>query len=226
MSDSKSNISITTNNQPMSHKLRRKRKARHSKQVGDGKCWNILSQPKPAPLVRANVDRVYEVIQTQDAGLLVTTSTTVPVFASFGFSASSFDQLTSFQNLFDQYKIVDIEFWLQPENSTAPAIGEFATVLDYDDTANLSTYAQATDYPSCVESSILVGQYRHFRPHIAVAAYSGAFTSFANQIAPWIDMASPSVVHYGVKLAAQATPTAAVKIHGVIRFRVLFRNLR
>jgi len=44
---------------------------------------------------------------------------------------------------------------------------------------------------------------------MAVAAYSGAFTSYSNLVGGWIDSASPAVQHYGIKLA---TPIATGSI--------------
>jgi len=67
--------------------------------------------------------------------------------------------------------------------------------------------------------------YRKFIPHVAVASYSGTFTSFTNEVAPWIDIASPSVQHYGLKTACTPT-TAVVQYTARARLSVSFRNVR
>lgn len=58
---------------------------------------------------------------------------------------------------------------------------------------------------------------------MAVAVYSGAFTSFANAPSSWIDSGSPNVQHYGLKAAV--TATAAVQTYNLqVRARVSFRQ--
>ena len=42
-------------------------------------------------------------------------------------------------------------------------------------------------------------------PRISTAAYSGAFTSYTNTKAPWIDCNSPTVQHFGMKFGIDAT---------------------
>jgi len=66
---------------------------------------------------------------------------------------------------------------------------------------------------------------RKWRPHIATAAYSGVFTSFKNEPSTWIDVASPGVQHYGLKVAADVTSTNSVAIKMFVRVWVQFRNV-
>jgi hypothetical protein len=42
---------------------------------------------------------------------------------------------------------------------------------------------------------------------VSTALYAGSFTSFGNVSSPWIDMASPNVEHYGVKIGMTPTDT-------------------
>lgn len=57
---------------------------------------------------------------------------------------------------------------------------------------------------------------------MAVAVYSGAFTSFSNAPAGWIDAASPGVQMYGIK-TAMTTSTAiigyTINIKAIVSFR-------
>jgi len=130
--------------------------------------------------------------------------------------------------IFDQYRIDEIEEWIFPSligNTTQAFSGLLATVVDYDDATVLSTYAQAEDYTNCVHGPASEGHYRRFQPHVAIAAYSGTFTSFSNVVAPWIDLASPSVQHYGLKAAVQPSGVA-MGYSTVTRIHVSFRNVR
>jgi hypothetical protein len=193
----------------------------------DGKTWSIASMGKPASIIPGRINNVpYNVMQSVDGGALLTTSTTVPTFGAIYFTAGGLDQFSSFATVFDQYKIELIEAWLTPQFN--PANGpnsEYCSVIDFDDTNNLTTYAQATDYQNAVESAIGIGQYRCFKPHVATATYSGTFTGYGNVESPWIDAVSSTVQHYGLKVAAQVTPAAST-IHIVYRLHISFRNIR
>jgi len=60
---------------------------------------------------------------------------------------------------------------------------------------------------------------------MAVAAYAGSFTSYANMEPQWIDCASPSVQHYGFKCAVN--PTGVAMTFDLIgKIWVQFRNSR
>lgn len=59
---------------------------------------------------------------------------------------------------------------------------------------------------------------RTVMPRIALGAYSGAFTSYANRKPGWIDTASPSVQHYGLKGVFEVVNPSAV-VH-YINFKV------
>jgi len=108
---------------------------------------------------------------------------------------------------FDQYKIEAIRFNIRSQqnaiglttNSTT-SLGSLWCVIDYDDASVLTSATQANSY-----SNVLVlppGQScsRIFKPRIAVGAYQGAFTGYANLASQWIDAGSSSVQHYGIKL--------------------------
>jgi len=110
-------------------------------------------------------------------------------------------------------------------NAGTGAFGYFTTVVDYDDATALTLPAQALDYSNALSGEGYQAQRRVFKPHVAIAAYSGAFTSFANEESPWIDNISSGVQHYGVKTAW--TVTAALQHMDVnVRMWLQFRNVR
>jgi len=194
----------------------------------DGSTWSLTSSPQPsaAMSVHANT-RPYNLVQTYDLGTILTTSTSAATFGSSYFTAGGVDQISSLTAVFDQYRIAEIEVWIRPTSFSASSAinSRFASVIDYDDAANLSSYQSALDYTNCVDTFLSDGHYRRFKPHIAVAAHSGSFTSYQNVEAPWIDCSSTSVQHYGIKLAAQtAAGSATIVITARLHFQ--FRNIR
>jgi len=158
----------------------------------------------------------------------LSSSASVAVFSGMNFQLANLDQVSTLAALFDQYQLTEIECWIVPRNlntGSNPNYGLLASVIDYDDSTSLSTFGQATDYQNAVISSGVEGHYRRFTPHAAVAAYSGSFTAYQNVAAPWIDAASTTVQHYGLKVAWTVTDTAYV-VDLITRYHVSWRNLR
>jgi len=170
----------------------------------------------------------YRMTQELEALATLTSSTTLETFTSNIFRLSNLTNDSSFQAIFDQYRIEAIEAWIIPNNknlNTSNDCGLMTSVIDYDDNTNLTSVALANVYPNAVVTSGSEGHYHKFTPHVAVAAYSGAFTSFANETAPWIDIASDGVLHYGVKTAW--TATSVVMTYNILfRYHLAFRNVR
>ncbi len=170
-------------------------------------------------------------VTTQDNSILVTltnnsppsfsTSTTVPTFLGYYAALSQFSA-SNYTALFDQYRIEQLELWLEPENTNA-ICAELATCVDYDDANAPGSIANVADRQDALVGMGAAGRYHKWVPHVAVAAYSGTFTSFINEPAPWVDSASTGVQHYGFKIAALATPSSVVNylitVRAVVRFR-------
>lgn len=153
-----------------------------------------------------------------------TTSTTVPVFASYIGTLSAFVDVAAYTNLFDQYRIDEMELWITPQapQGTTTFAAQFYAV-DLDDGNVPTSSADVIDKQSSVESSGPSGIYIKWQPHMAVALYSGTFTSYGNEPAGWIDCASPNVQHYGVKAAFEPTPSSfRYIVHA--KARVSFRS--
>jgi len=103
--------------------------------------------------------------------------------------------------------------------------GILVTVVDNDDSNNLTSFAQAEDYENAIVGTGIQCQTRTQVPHAAVAAYSGAFSSFANVASPWIDCTSAGVVHYGIK-TAWSTTDIVYTTDITNRYWFEFRNVR
>jgi hypothetical protein len=145
---------------------------------------------------------------------------------SFYFTINSVDQITALAAVFDQYRIDEIELWWIPRVIAGLSNpGQVLSTIDYDDAAALTTVAQASDYDNCLTTSAYTGHYRRFKPHIALGAYSGTFTSYQNAGPSWIDFNSTTVQHYGVKFAV--TVQSAASVFDVnIRYHISMRNVR
>jgi len=168
---------------------------------------------------------VYRLTQFVEGSTLLTSSVVSQQFGGIGATLSQLNQVGTLQALFDQYRINLVEVWIIPDGAAAgDTIAMYVSAIDYTDTTNFSNVADGMDYATAVVSQLPQAQYRCFRPHIAVAAYAGAFTSFANEESPWIDCASPAVVHYGLKVGCEMT-TVATPIRYMLRLHVEFRDI-
>jgi hypothetical protein len=186
-----------------------------------------LSNPIPAGNKYLPDNQIYTTNAEYETLSAFSSSTTVPVFYGTYFTVGSLDQFSSLSAVFDQYRVDEVEWWCVPNNHvTSQNGGGFLTsVVDYDDANALSTVPQALDYQNALTNEASAGHYRRFKPHAAVAMYSGTFASYGNIESPWIDCASPSVQHYGIKIAV----TAMSSISGyntITRLLVSFRNVR
>jgi hypothetical protein len=193
--------------------------------------WNVNAERCPNFNNTISKDnKVYTVRQTSNQGTVISSNGAVTALYARAFTSADILQFSSFATIFDQYKIEMLELWLTPYGvGTVPGYtggGKFVTVVDYDD-ANAPTSLQSLqEYQNAVTTRFTDGHYIKFRPHIAEAAYGGAFTQFLNRPSDWIDCGSTGVQHYGLKLAMDITPaTGDVKMDLSTRLTVSFRNV-
>lgn len=150
-------------------------------------------------------------------------------------------QSATFTGLFDQYRIdkivIDFIPMTQMNNfSVGTAVGNvnnpglFGTIVDYDDATALTTLADYEQFPNfkyqpCISMRT---HRRSFRPHIAVGAYNGAFAGYKNEPAGWIDCATNSIQHYGIKIFwdGYANANALQTFQVMCKYHLSFKNVR
>jgi hypothetical protein len=180
------------------------------------------------PLSRSLGDNIYNLIQTGNTSSLVS-SASGPAYASLYLTLSQLDQYTSLVAVFDQYRIKAVEISFRPrisqESAASANTGLFCTVIDVDDAASLTSFAQAEDYQTALVGRGFECQTRTFKPHAAMALYSGSFSGYGNTESPWIDSSSSTVQHYGVKTAWTITDSAYT-IDYTCRYWLQFKNVR
>lgn len=160
-------------------------------------------------------------------GNSITTSTTVPVFRSHFFTIADCPDFASLSEIFDQYRIDRVEARFVPNISeslgSTPLAGKAYSVIDFDDANLFTSITEPQEYSNCLVWEPTDPIQIAFAPHFAYAAYgSSVFGSFANSKPNWIDCASSTVQHYGIKLAFTTT-TTAVTYSVVFRYHVSFR---
>lgn len=166
------------------------------------------------------------VIHGRVDGTLVTSSASVPTFGSVNFTLNNVANSAIYTSCFDQYRFDEIEVWIEPAQGPASVpsdVGILASTVDLDDSTTPTSFGVVESAQGALVTSSFAGHYHKFQPHMAVAVYSGAFTSFANAPADWIDVASGSVQHYGIKAAISGTTTVSTWRYEM-RCKISFRQ--
>jgi hypothetical protein len=163
----------------------------------------------------------------------VNTNVTSDCCYSMFFMLNDIPQSSTFTALFDQYRIRRIDVTFAPNYSNVALLSSTQALtvtpnqlwytVDLDDASVASPLSALQEYESikCVELGVNPEPFTvSFKPHVAVAAYSGAFTSYANQPNEWIDCGSPSVQHYGIKWG---TPCPVNTSFGIPSYNIICR---
>lgn len=199
-----------------------------SRLVKDGqvvaKIYDVLGV-RPYPTI-TSLEQGITVTLVGNAALF-TTSATVPVYGGTFYTLNQFGDYTQYSTLFDQYLIHQIEVWIEPYNPTmTSSLGSTTmyTAIDLDDANTPAGAADVSERQGSLAGSTVIGRYHKWKPHVAIAEYSGAFTSFGNEPSGWIDVASPAVQHYGLKWATVGADGTARSISQEYRATISFRG--
>jgi hypothetical protein len=149
-------------------------------------------------------DRIYPIERSFTLANL--TATNADTTGAYSFTLDSLPGYTELTALFDQYRIRQVRIQFCPlaqqfgSSTTASNYPTIYTLIDYDDAsapANISDMLQYDTLMICPSNEPFE---RVLNPHATLAAYSGAFTSYAQApTTQWFDCNSPSIQYYGLK---------------------------
>ncbi len=144
------------------------------------------------------------------------------------FALSDLPNYTEFTALFDQYRIEEVSVRLIPIVTTCTPASYtdslLYSVVDFDD-ATTATVTDLQQYENVRVSPPTKEVKYRLVPRLAIAAYGGAFTQYANT-QMWLDVGSPSTYHYGLKLACSTAGGAVQTWKIVCNYRVALKNVR
>jgi len=221
-----------SNKQQKQQKKGNKNSSRGSSKTS--KHIQIYDHPGRITSMSTAENRIYTYVQNASITYTLTQRQTLETALGFQFVFTDMDNYTNFAGLYDQYRFDEIQIIIRPAYTSQPLsagvtkVPLLYTVIDYDDAAANLTTSAAKEY-SNVGVSLYETVVVKFKPHIATAAYNGAFTGYANEAARWIDVASTNVQHYGVKVVCEAglsTQTQLQQWDISTMFRISFRNVR
>jgi len=188
------------------------------------KSYNTVAS---RPLRRVlNTNQIYHANMRGEIVAAFSSSTVANTYYALQFAVSNFASSSEYLGLFDQYKFAELEIWIEPQISQSTVmtnIGELHSCVDLDDASTPTSISTVEGKQNSLLTGTFDGHYHRWKPHSAVAIYSGAFTSFASEPAQWIDSGSPNVQHYGIKVATAAT-SVVVNFNIHYRARIMFRQ--
>lgn len=160
------------------------------------------------------------------SALSFTTSTSAATYVAISFKLSDFAASTEYRSLFDEYRFDFCEGWLEPSIVMSPSAGSVSScsAVDLDDANVPANFGDVAARQGCCLSETGTGHYHKWKPCVAVALWNGAFTSFGSEPAPWIDCASPDVIHFGLKFATVAADGLARSMYLTVRAKMSFRG--
>jgi len=190
--------------------------------------WTLSNQPFPAFHNTLKKDNgIHRFIQFVDKGVFQNLSNSIPNFGAIAFNWNDLGQVSSFQNIFDQYRIDEVEVWLfSPQTtSTSPASNNamFYSVVDYDDANVPSSFAALQQYTNVNVSTLNDGHYLRFVPHLGITAGAGAGVGNVRRL--WLDSANSNVPHFGVKYGVPALPASGLTMNYWVRYHFSCRNV-
>jgi len=161
---------------------------------------------------------------TSNLGTFATTSAVgANVYAAAYFYLTDFPNYPEYTGLFDQYKFDQLEVWLEPVAAAGTTVfAEVVSAVDLDDGNVPASAGVVLGKQGAITGMGGAGHYHRWKPHVAVGMYAGAFTSYGNYPAGWLDSASPSVQHFGLKAVLYPTPVGIVYnliVRAIISFR-------
>lgn len=191
------------------------------------KCYNVIAARPHQPMVSI------------EQGIQVQVSASIPSFATSG-AATSFYAMafalntqaatTAYIGVFDQYRIDQIEVWVEPFAQSAQDTqgSECATCVDINDSVVPTTFSSVADHQGGLVSLGGAAHYHAYKPHVTIGAASTAIVldGLVNNTSPWLSTATPGTPHNGFKMAVTATPATfnAVTFNLAYRLTISFRG--
>jgi len=188
--------------------------------------------PSVPRFVPGNNQLLHRVQKYVDRGALTSTSAANGYYG-IGFQFQDIPDYTSWQAVFDQYRIDQIDLDIRPMTEaslpgSAPGYSVGWVAVDYDDNATPGTVSSVANYSNVSILSPGRGLKLSFRPKVDVGVYnSGAAGAGAIVGGLWMDMAYPAIQYHGVKVAITASTSTNVNAWYILaRYTVSMRSSR
>lgn len=169
------------------------------------------------------------------------TASTVQQLRSIAFNLTMCPNYVEFTSLYDQFRINAAVVMMHPSSQLMAMANNTSgsdwskmkcyayTVIDYDDSVNLSDANSARQYESCRMFNPFRYHSRYLKPRFAVSTYRSPTASGYGARRGWLDCSYPEIPHYGVKVLVDGDATGpAIKwnVRVEAKFYLEFRSVR
>jgi len=170
-----------------------------------------------------------------------TTEAVSPAFGAYQFKLADCPNSAEFTTLFDQYRIRAVKITFYPVSnvawtgsaSTSMPIGEFYSLLDYDDATIPTAIADMNQYSTIRRTYFNRPHSRYFKPtatQVGVYESGGATNGYRTlPTSTWFDCSSNTILYYGLKCAYAVSNAASMQkenIRVTATYYMQFRRTR
>lgn len=154
---------------------------------------------------------------------------------AYSWKVSQLDGISSMGSLFDQYRILAVDFHIVPDQN-ALQVATLSTnqwvplycVIDYDDSTVPTSAAYTRQYNNCIELQPGESLQRRFQPRAEAAVIDSTSTT-VNALSigdTWMDIAQTNVPFRGIKIWSPSTVAGQTSLQSWSVFTEVFVELR
>lgn len=164
---------------------------------------------------------VYNFKRTCELNNLTTVPGVAPTLFQYQFKLSDVPGYGDFTQLYDQYRIKGVRITFYPAantsytgSSSSMPIGEFYTVLDFDDSTLPANIEELNQYQTLRRTYFNRPHKRYFKPlstQSGVYQSGGVTTGYRSlPSSTWFDCGNPNILYYGIKGAYTISESSLV----------------
>jgi len=155
-------------------------------------------------------------------------------YGAFSFNVNSMPNIAAYTSLFDKYKIMKVEVYFTPYlatevlNTAPVTVPRLHTCVDQDDEAVPTSVAELEQFSTYSQVRGTAPLVRVFKPRAIMQIFQSAIaTSYAVAPDVWLDLANPTIPHYGLKYAFPSSAVAGTFGYEVnVLMTAAFANVR
>lgn len=149
---------------------------------------------------------------------------------ALNFTLAAVPNASEFTTLYDQYQIKSVKVQVIPK-FTETALGEFQgnmwSALDYDDANAPTALATLLQYQNLKRTRMNRLHKRYIRPCLSAEIFNtGLTTTYSPKRNTWIDCASDTTEHYGMKLWFDGLNSDTIIYDLQVTYYLAFKNVR
>lgn len=159
----------------------------------------------------------------------------LPYSTGFAYNLNQLAGVADFTGLFDRYQITYVKHYftlsvdVSAQSATTAVYPQLFYVRDYDDNSPLITMDEMRQHGKCRRVTLMPGKTVSIglRPAILAMMYATAITtSYCPKWNQWVDMATPQVPYYGLKVMIDNLTNTNFSVKHEMKFWIKCKDTR